>query len=170
MFVALEEFRAGRRHVALDSYLPVFNERKHQPHRYLFTCYVYQHHLTQMGAIVVEWTKRLNGSSHAWKMNFGHHTHAEAVAALRYVRVWTSGSDVNPNQYIFYPFSCMLTNGWVVVGVVPGAQPMHGDLGIARRHDPVALPPRNVLEWCRNCISMRLKLDCLPLYFVFHHF
>lgn len=116
------------------------------------------------------WTKRLNGSSHAWKMNFGHHTHAEAVAALRYVRVWTSGSDVNPNQYIFYPFSCMLTNGWLVVGVVPGAQPMHGDLGIARRHDPVALPPRNVLEWCRNCISMRLKLDCLPLYFVFHHF
>jgi hypothetical protein len=48
----------------------------------------------------------------------------------------------------------MLTNGWVVVDVVQGAQPMHGDLEMARRRDPDALPPRNVLEWCLNYVYL----------------
>ncbi|KIJ89876.1 hypothetical protein K443DRAFT_687084, partial [Laccaria amethystina LaAM-08-1] len=38
--------------------------------------------------------------------------------------------------------------------VVQGAQPMHGDLEMARRRDPDALPPRNVLEWCLNYVYL----------------
>ncbi|KIJ89877.1 hypothetical protein K443DRAFT_15731 [Laccaria amethystina LaAM-08-1] len=56
VFVVLEEFRAERRHTIIDPYLPAFDDRKQEmpPHRYLFNSYVYQYHLTQMGAIVLE--------------------------------------------------------------------------------------------------------------------
>jgi hypothetical protein len=64
--------------------------------------------------------------------------------------------DDNPSLYIIYPSSFMLTNGRDVVDIVQGAQPMHGDLGIARRRDPDALPPRNVLEWCLNYVYLFL--------------
>ena len=61
---------------------------------------------------------------------------------------------------------------WDGVDIVQGVQPIHEDLGIARRRDPDTLPPRNVLEWCLNHIylfltrrggifCMRLKLNCL---------
>ena len=66
-------------------------------------------------------------------------------------------SDDNPSLYILNPFSFMLTNGWDVVDIVQGAQPVHGDLGIARRRDPDALPPRNVLEWCLNYVYLFLS-------------
>ena len=65
-------------------------------------------------------------------------------------------SDDNPSLFTLYPFSFMLTNGWDAVDVVQGAQPMQGDLGIARRRDPDALPPRNVLEWCLNYVYLFL--------------
>lgn len=44
------------RHAILDPYLPAFDDRKQEmpSHRYLFSCYVYQYHLTQMGAIILE--------------------------------------------------------------------------------------------------------------------
>ncbi|EDQ99398.1 uncharacterized protein LACBIDRAFT_316563 [Laccaria bicolor S238N-H82] len=142
VFVALQEFREERRHAVLDSYLPAFDDRKQEmpPHRYLFNCYVYQYHLTQMAAIVLELLDE------AIKLESSR-LENKLWTPIRTLKLWWPWDmsehgqqdelDDNPN-------------------VVQGAEPMHGDLGIARRRDPDALPPRNVLEWCSNYLYLFL--------------
>lgn len=65
--------------------------------------------------------------------------------------------DDNPSLYFSFFFSVGAHErmGWV--DVVQGMEPiLTQDLGIAKRRDPDALPPRNALEWCLNSVYLFL--------------
>ncbi|TFK66336.1 hypothetical protein BDN72DRAFT_880366 [Pluteus cervinus] len=130
----LERFREENRHVVLEPYIAAFEGRADHgtpSHHHLFHCYVYQYHLMQFASIVLE---MLDESIRLEKYR-------------RKPRLWI------PVKRLFK------WNMWEIAenidhdddedpDVIQGLEPsVAEDLGLPRRRDPDALPPRNRVEW-----------------------
>ncbi|KAF9483730.1 hypothetical protein BDN70DRAFT_956980 [Pholiota conissans] len=131
----LEEFKEISRYARVLSsiYMPLSQDRRDYvmpPHRYLFNCYVYQYNLIQIASIVVEMLDEI----------------LRLEAERTVCKLWT------PAERVF------LWNPWSIPAgvehltddedpdVIQGLRVNHADLGLPRRRDPDALPPRNLFE------------------------
>lgn len=143
---ALEIFRKEERHRVLDPYRPAFDPA-HDPaddhdlpaHRYLFQAFVYQFHLIQFTNIVLEMLDEMirlqkeRGTQRLWH-------------PARKIDWWKSwelaeeehGEDEDPDK-------------------IQGLDPyIEQDLGLPRRRDPDALPPRNIFEQAISAVYYSL--------------
>ncbi|KAF8211930.1 hypothetical protein K438DRAFT_1805637 [Mycena galopus ATCC 62051] len=137
----LDEFRKEKRHMVLEPWNPFFDpshdpEHEMPPHRHLFHCYVYQYHLMQMAANV---TKMLD-------------TIHDMEKERKEARLWT------PAHRLFLDWSTGHLSEFnedeedpdKIQGFPPAVEEY--DLGMARRRDPDALPPRNRFEWAMSLV------------------
>ncbi|KAF7295393.1 hypothetical protein MIND_01078900 [Mycena indigotica] len=136
-----EQFRNEARHLILEPWRSSFNydhENEHEtpPHRHLFHCYVYQYHLLQMSANVLTMLDEIH------KMEKQHRTE----------KLWTPAATWNVVNWHFSDFGQDEEDPDKVMGVPTEIE--EGDLGMAKRRDPDALPPRNHLEWAMNRIYL----------------
>ncbi|KAJ7272064.1 hypothetical protein B0H12DRAFT_1299013 [Mycena haematopus] len=140
LMVVLDEFRKDKRHLVLEPWNPFFDpshdpEHPMPPHRHLFHCYVYQYHLIQMSGNV----KTMLDTIH------------DMEKERKEARLWT------PAHKLFTDWSNWLSEfneDEEDPDKIPGCPPVvdEYDLGIARRRDPDALPPRNGFEWAMSLL------------------
>ncbi|KAJ6502261.1 hypothetical protein C8R45DRAFT_818343 [Mycena sanguinolenta] len=141
LMVTLDEFRKDKRHLVLEPWNPFFDpshEPEHEmpPHRYLFHCYVYQFHLIQMSVDV----KIMLDTIHAMEKE------------RKKARLWT------PAHKLFLDWSNWHSSEFdqdeedpdKIQGCPPAVEQY--DLGMTRRRDPDALPPRNGFEWAMSLL------------------
>ncbi|KAJ6630533.1 hypothetical protein B0H10DRAFT_1981580 [Mycena sp. CBHHK59/15] len=136
LVTVLAEFRQDKSHLILEPYRPSFDpesdpEQEMPPHRFLFHCYVYQYHLLQVADLMV--------------------TMLDEIQKLRKERkkerLWT------PAHKLFLDWSNWHLSDFgedeedpdKIQGIPPALE--EWDLGMPRRRDPDALPPRNSFEW-----------------------
>ncbi|KAJ3536349.1 hypothetical protein NMY22_g6068 [Coprinellus aureogranulatus] len=141
---ALETFHQKDRLLVIEPYHPVVelndDESVHKeipPHRHLFHCYVYQYHLIQVASIVIESLDEI----------------LRLEKERPTLKLWT------PVQNLFAASSRDVAENLQHADdddpdVIQGAYEMHdpSDLGLPRRRDPDALPPRNWVESAMNLI------------------
>ncbi|THU98769.1 hypothetical protein K435DRAFT_720372 [Dendrothele bispora CBS 962.96] len=132
----LREFKEEKRHSVLEPYRSAFEKVEGDDdddlpsHRYLFNCYVYQYHLMRFATQLTEMHDIIIRLEHERRVN----------------RIWT------PVQRLFHWGGWELDDHGVrhddedpdmIQGITPVIE---DDLGMPRKRDPDALPPRNTLE------------------------
>ncbi|KAG5644457.1 hypothetical protein DXG03_008356 [Asterophora parasitica] len=135
----LEKFREVDRHRVLDPYRPAFDlgndpttEHDIPAHRYLFQAYVYQYHLIQFAAIVIEMLDEMirlekeRSTQRLW-------TPVKRLITWNNWQISESAAQGNEND----------EDPDTILGVSPNVME---DLGMPQRRDPDALPPRNIFE------------------------
>ncbi|KAH6904695.1 hypothetical protein BKA70DRAFT_1296143 [Coprinopsis sp. MPI-PUGE-AT-0042] len=147
----LNTFRNDTRMKVLEPYKLAFDHSAHPededdqhihdadapPHRHLFRCYVYQYHLTQFAEIVIETLDEIDRLEK-------ERTQCKLWTPVTHLFQWTAHDvpEDYDNDHDDDP------------DIIQGTRPMdyEGDLGLPKRRDPDALPPRNVLEWLMSRI------------------
>ncbi|KAF7338076.1 hypothetical protein MVEN_02032100 [Mycena venus] len=139
---ALDEFRKDKRHLVLEPWLPAFDpnhdpEHEIPPHRHLFHCYVYQYHLMQMAFNVMTMLDTIHDMEKERKI----------------ARVWTPAHKLflDWSNWQLSEFSLEEEEDPYKIQGIPPAVDEY-DLGMARRRDPDALPPRNRFEWVMSLV------------------
>ncbi|KAF7311484.1 hypothetical protein MKEN_01050700 [Mycena kentingensis (nom. inval.)] len=135
----LEEFRESKRHLVLAPWRPSFDvdndsEQEMPPHRHLFHCYVYQYHLLQVSANVLQ----MFDTVHKMEQAATARLWTPAPTLLDWTRTTWHPSDFGQDE----------EDPDKIQGVPSEIE--ESDLGTAKRRDPDALPPRNNLEWAMN--------------------
>ncbi|KAL0581273.1 hypothetical protein V5O48_000756 [Marasmius crinis-equi] len=131
----LSRFKAKDRLIVTEPWKVLFEMRDTDvevpSHRYLFHCYVYQYHLMRFSTMIMEMLDEV----------------VRLEKERRHHRLWT------PAHRMFRWGSGELTDNALhhdeedpdmIQGMSPG---VIDDLGLPRRRDPDALPPRNGFEW-----------------------
>lgn len=142
----LERFRYEKRYKVLDPYRAAFDPEHVPstsdeviPHRYLFDCYVYQYHLLQFAIVLVSMLEeiirleKLRKKDRLWAP-------AQPIRKLFFWSRWEASEHMEKSDD---------EDPDIIQGVKPE---WLEDLGLARRRDPDALPPRNTLELIMNHI------------------
>ncbi|KAJ7286108.1 hypothetical protein C8J57DRAFT_1431688 [Mycena rebaudengoi] len=134
LVAVLAELREDKRHLILEPYRPTPIQEM-PPHRHLFHCYVYQYHLLQTADLMVAMLDEIRT--------------LEKTRTKQ--RLWT------PAHKLFLDWSWDISEFGEdeedpdkIQGVPPALE--EDDLGLARRRDPDALPPRNHLEWAMRLV------------------
>ncbi|KAJ7047102.1 hypothetical protein C8F04DRAFT_1308883, partial [Mycena alexandri] len=135
---ALDEFRQDKRHLILEPWRPSFDpshdpEEEMPPHRHLFNSYVYQYHLIQVSANIATMLDEIHAME---KDNMEE-------------RLWTPAHKfLDWSNWHLPELGDDDEDPYTVQGVPPVIEQF--DLGMPRRRDPDALPPRNHFEWAMN--------------------
>ncbi|RDB29703.1 Uncharacterized protein C57A7.05 [Hypsizygus marmoreus] len=141
LIAVFERFRSDDRHRVLDPYRSTFeakvdSEQETPAHRYLFQAYVYQYHLIQFTWIVIEMLDEMI------RLEKGRQTQRIWTPVRSIIRwnIWEIPEDAeheedeDPDQ-------------------IQGLDPTTAeDLGLPKRRDPDALPPRNMFEAVMNLL------------------
>ncbi|KAF8186290.1 hypothetical protein BJ912DRAFT_852397 [Pholiota molesta] len=143
----LDEFKEINRHAVLEPYRLAFEPEGRYyvmpPHRYLFNCYVYQYNLIQIAGIVIEMLDEI----------------LRLETERPVCRLWTPAQRV----FLWHPGQIPggvehLSDDEDPVNTPSGGSPpstppkfvdhdsSNADLGLTRKRDPDALPPRNLFE------------------------
>ncbi|KAL0071092.1 hypothetical protein AAF712_001650 [Marasmius tenuissimus] len=134
--ILLKRFKETDRHRVTEPWKILFELKgdtdvEVPSHRYLFHCYVYQYHLMRFSTMILDLLGEV----------------VRLEQERRHNRLWT------PVSRMFRRGKWELTDNALnydeedpdtVQGMMPGTM---DDLGLPRRRDPDALPPRNPFEW-----------------------
>ncbi|KAH8091403.1 hypothetical protein BXZ70DRAFT_909843 [Cristinia sonorae] len=146
---ALERFRKDKRLRVLDPYRSAFDTRhigSHTgtdppPHKFLFHCYVYQYHLMRFSMFLIEMLDVIiNLEKERTKGRFWMPTIP--------LRQFVTSDNLEEN-------AATHQNDDEDPDILQGLDEQHGvagDLGIADRRDPDALPPDNVFQLAMNIV------------------
>lgn len=148
----LKRFRKDKRHLVVDPYRSAFDPRHIgsitgedvPPHRYLFHCYVYQYHLMHFSMNLLDLLQEATDleekrvSSRLWFPSM-------PVGNLFTWSIWDQTVDLDREDDENPDIIQGMDSAWM------------GDLGMAERRDPDALPPRNLFESLMNLLHRMLE-------------